>query len=517
MAAPSHRPKSKLLCQTFPHSIEALDLPTSATLVPTLASVRLVVLDYLADLEKRLAECELLSPAEKGAAEWAQTGMEMLEKIRADVSTYLPDLDYVGLPSLDGMRSRLEDVRTHLPDMPDVRAHLPDMPDVPSFALADLRARLSDFNFSAHRPLSYIPRLSSHLESLHSHLASASSTVPLSTTVLDMLAHLSSTVIPELMEKGKTRIDETEDAVGRAAREIKDAIKRSFDGSKLIQYADLPHQWRNNEFVRGGYRQVSTFRRLDSVREPHVRRFIPLERWPLIILSLFMLHNETRKSVFLPLAALPHRAISQHPHAPHPLPRLAPLPPPLAPAPPPLLRLDARPHILALQPPNHGRARTCLYRVCTVLPVLQRCLAHDERMCTRTRDGALCPGRLRRHRVVRPIILSGPRAFLMILLSRLISASVGTVVYYGFRAHPACSTFFLAFSFVMGVVGSVLPFQAWFNDRAYKNYRIAFFLALAFSAVAPLAGLAWIYSPPAMLKFIGEFPCPCSLRTSVWD
>ena len=33
-------------------------------------------------------------------------------------------------------------------------------------------------------------------------------------------------------------------------------------------------------------------------------RFIPIERWPLIILSLFALHNETRESHLAPIPYL---------------------------------------------------------------------------------------------------------------------------------------------------------------------------------------------------------------------
>lgn len=53
-------------------------------------------------------------------------------------------------------------------------------------------------------------------------------------------------------------------------------------------------------------------------------------------------------------------------------------------------------------------------------------------------------------------------------LGRLISASVGTVVYYGFQCHPNLGNFFLACCFLTGVAGNVFPFLRWFNDPAYK-------------------------------------------------
>jgi hypothetical protein len=52
--------------------------------------------------------------------------------------------------------------------------------------------------------------------------------------------------------------------------------------------------------------------------------------------------------------------------------------------------------------------------------------------------------------------------------SRLISASVGTVVHYGFQNQPAPRTAYLALCLLMGLTGSVFPFMAWFNQRRYK-------------------------------------------------
>ncbi|KAH9978691.1 hemolysin-III related-domain-containing protein [Lactifluus volemus] len=65
------------------------------------------------------------------------------------------------------------------------------------------------------------------------------------------------------------------DAFGKVATDIASAIERSVHGAKLITYGDLPMPWRNNHFVIYGY------------------RFIPLRKWPLLIASIFALHNET--------------------------------------------------------------------------------------------------------------------------------------------------------------------------------------------------------------------------------
>ena len=50
----------------------------------------------------------------------------------------------------------------------------------------------------------------------------------------------------------------------------------------------------------------------------------------------------------------------------------------------------------------------------------------------------------------------------------LISASIGTVVYYGFSCHQQSAWLYLSLCLVMGIAGSVFPFMAWFNERKYK-------------------------------------------------
>ncbi len=105
---------------------------------------------------------------------------------------------------------------------------------------------------------------------------------------------------------------------------------------------------------------------------------------------------------------------------------------------------------------------------------------------------------------------------------RLISASVGTLVYYGFQCQTATRDAFLLLCLAIGIAGSILPFTAWFNMREYKvcynrdvrcvvlahsvtlhqNWRIAFFLTLAFSGIAPLAELSRLHSFKEAVYFI---------------
>lgn len=262
-------------CHQLPHSVEALDLSLTS-LTPTLASLRLHVLSYLADLETRLSLLEspittesLMAKGEmtmEDARAWARDGLEMLRSIREDVCSHLPDLfDLDSVPSVEEfVNTHMPDVSTlpadvcsHLPNMPDVRSQLFDftLPDVRS-RLDDVRSRISDIDFN--RPLSYVPTLSDRLQSLQAHLSSmeqASCTYLSSfepsaslSTLLDKI--LSSHFVADIssdLRSGEERLE-------KAALEITAAMKRSLNGSRLIQYVDLPEQWRNNPFVKGGYR-----------------------------------------------------------------------------------------------------------------------------------------------------------------------------------------------------------------------------------------------------------------------
>ena len=87
-------------------------------------------------------------------------------------------------------------------------------------------------------------------------------------------------------------------------------------------------------------------------------------------------------------------------------------------------------------------------------------------------------------------------------LYRLISASVGTVVYYGFQCQTTTRDAFLLLCLAIGIAGSILPFTTWFNMRDYKVCRLmgktsafrvlirCFMLELAHS-VLPHACVQW--------------------------
>src|ERR1700710_1514344 len=110
LSTPSARQPARLhICQPLPHSIEALDLSASFP-TQTLASLRFLVLTYLAELETRLSQFEspdLGAWKAKGemtieeARQWARTALDMLESIRSDVCSHLPELHFADL-SVEG-------------------------------------------------------------------------------------------------------------------------------------------------------------------------------------------------------------------------------------------------------------------------------------------------------------------------------------------------------------------------------------------------------------------------------
>ncbi|KAL7281654.1 hypothetical protein ACG7TL_004971 [Trametes sanguinea] len=442
-------------CHQLPPSVEALDLSLTS-LTPTLASLRLHVLTYLADLETRLSllESPISTDAIKAKSEttldearaWARDGLEMLRKIREDVCAHLPDLAFEHVPSVEQF------VKTHMPEvpsLPDVRSHLPDMPDVvrshlPEFDLSnvrsrldDVRTRISDIDF--HRPLHYVPTLSDSLQSLQAHLSSMevapslylSSYAPSASlhTLLDKV--LSSHLVSEI----SSDLRSGEETLEKAALEIARAMKRSLNGSRLIQYVDLPEKWRNNPFVKGGY------------------RFIPLHQWPRLLLSLFALHNET---------------LNIHTH---------------------LIPFLLWSFTLFRFSPYSDSSETdepakVMFTAFALVCLFTSALWHTMAGCAHPQGMELCA------RVD------------YVGIGWLISASIGTVVYYGFQCQDTMRNAFLLLCLAIGVSGSILPFTTWFNQREYRHYRIAFFVSLAFSGLAPLVTLAQLHSFHEMIAFI---------------
>ncbi|KAK2467879.1 hypothetical protein APHAL10511_000174 [Amanita phalloides] len=450
---PTRRPR-KLICPPLPHAY-------------TLASLRLLVLSYLADLERGLSE--LQSPhfetwKSKGehtmeeAMVWANTALEMLEGIRTEVRSRLPELHLSHLSVESFVKSHLPDMPdttsltdlcSHLPDMPDVRLRLPDMSHLPEVRshlpdlsdvrskLDDVRSRIQDIDF--HQPLSYIPTLSDRLKKLHSHLTSvevppgvSSPSLTPGTLISDLLdALLTSEFVIDLLNSSPDVIEGEKEFFEKATLQVAHAFKRSLRGVRLIRYSDLPHAWRNNPFVTHGY------------------RFIPLERWPLILMSIFTLHNET---------------LNIHTHL------------------IPFIFWG----VSLLSSFNHETLETpeLLFMTFALLCLFCSAVWHTMSGCAHYPSMLFCA------RVD------------YVGIGWLICASVGTVVYYGYQCHPVQGHTFLWSCFLTGLAGNIFPFMDWFNQRKYRFYRIGFFLTMAFSSIAPLASLSVLHTAKEVISFV---------------
>ena len=249
----------------------------SASPVQTIASLRLLVLSYLENLELRLSELDHFGEhTMEEARQWTTTALEMLEGIRAEVRSRLPELHpphmsmeaFVKshLPDLPDVTS-LTDMCSHLPDMPDVRSHLPDMPHLPEMRshlphLSDVRSKLDDVysriqDIDFHQPLRYIPTLSYRLKMLHSHLTSVEVPPGVSSSSLTpgtLLSDLLDALLTSDLLNAAPDVIEAEEVLEKAAHQVANAIQRSLRGVRLIRYSDLPHPWKNNPFVIQGYR-----------------------------------------------------------------------------------------------------------------------------------------------------------------------------------------------------------------------------------------------------------------------
>lgn len=238
-----------------------------------LASIRLHVLSYLADLETRLSLLE--SPINidipesfksKGEATveeariWLETALEMLASIRSDVMSHLPEL-HLETPSVEAF------VRSHMPDASAmseaVRARLPDldltMSDMRS-RFEDVRASFADIRRDFEGTLEYIPTLSEHLQSLQTLLllnlpsTDGPELFTPSATLSVLLDRVLSPDFLAAVADSSPDIRGGENMLEKAALDIAHAVRHSWHGARLIKYVDLPHRWRNNRFVAGGYR-----------------------------------------------------------------------------------------------------------------------------------------------------------------------------------------------------------------------------------------------------------------------
>ncbi|BGP26317.1 inc metabolism membrane protein [Rhodotorula toruloides] len=238
---------------------------------------------------------------------------------------------------------------------------------------------------------------------------------------------------------------------------------------RLLRYEELPPEWRNNEHILTGY------------------RYIPIEQWGTLLRSMFTWHNETINIQSHFLGALSLVALLVYY----------------------FFFSTSSPHALA--DPHPGDTAIAVLFVLSAM----HCL-----LCSTTWH--LMSGCATSH------WFRGAACVDYVGISGLIAASVAGATYYGFYSHPALAASYMCFNFVIGVTGMIVPWQSWFNERKYKSWRIAFFVSLAASAVAPIAHRAaiyggmetlWFYSPaiPSVVAYLiglsfyaNQFPECCA-------
>ncbi|KAH8992802.1 HlyIII-domain-containing protein [Lactarius hatsudake] len=427
-----------MTCQPPTHSLDTLDI-SSASATAAFASLHFHVLSCLADIEASLSQLEsplpdfdfgqAISRGELKVEEvraWAKDGLEMLRQIEGELRSHLPDfiIDSTSVESY--VSSRLHDL-SDVSTLKRMTSRLPEFPRLP-------------------RPEQYLLTLSNHLKSLHSHLSSSDTlshvafpSFPSTAKLSELIdAMISSDRVPAVLRPRS--LSQTEDALGQATAEVARAVERSVHGAKLITYGDLPTEWRNNPFVTHGY------------------RFIPLSKWPLIITSVFALHNET---------------LNIHTH-------LVPL------------LLWTGNVILTFLGSSLSSASAAVvdtpilaFTIFALFTLFSSVVWHTMAGCAHHRGMALCA----------KIDYVG--------IAWLISGSVGTIVYYGFQCNTNMRSIFLLICLINGLVGTVIPFWDWFNRSENKKWRIITFLSMTILiTLGPLTQLALLHSVQETVAFI---------------
>ncbi|ORX35324.1 hemolysin-III related-domain-containing protein [Kockovaella imperatae] len=225
---------------------------------------------------------------------------------------------------------------------------------------------------------------------------------------------------------------------------VKQALDKAQDGTVLIEYEDLPVVWRNNEHIITGY------------------RFIPLhaKTGPIPLLkSAFAWHNETVNihSHFIPtiLFSIFIAAVLLSP----PLPDAYPL----------------------------DSATVVIYLLAAVACLISSASWHVLSGCASRKwfEWGACVD--------------------YIGIAWLIEASIFVITYNAFYCHPKTVAFYGIIDIICGTLGSVLPFQAWFNKRKNKKWRITFFLFLCFTFLGPLGQMVYLYGYGPSIGFIRPF------------
>ncbi|KAJ7919822.1 hypothetical protein B0H13DRAFT_1868237 [Mycena leptocephala] len=99
--------------------------------------------------------------------------------------------------------------------------------------------------------------------------------------------------------------------------------------------------------------------------------------------------------------------------------------------------------------------------------------------------------------------LSAPILDFAVALTTLVSAtSNATSSLAAWPAYHPIGAGCLLLCAAAGVSGNVLPFCDWFNGVENRLWRLAFFVDISFSALAPLAGIAALQGWDTMIRFV---------------
>lgn len=113
-------------------------------------------------------------------------------------------------------------------------------------------------------------------------------------------------------------------------------------------------------------------------------------------------------------------------------------------------------------------------------------------------------------------------------ISFLIAASVLVTEYYGFYCQDTIRNRYMVFTAFVSSFGVITPFFKFWDTREFRPFRIAIFLALAFSSVVPVLHLVklqgfwktWDFLFPAMISvcqyLLGVLFCKCPCIRNVF-
>lgn len=274
-AAPRRRRSS--LCLPVPN-FDGSDSDTSdaaSSPLPTLASIRILALAQLAEIDACLASARASASEDVDAL--VDDACGLVRKIR-EVCSHLPDV-HLDVGAIEAL------VTHHLPDWSDVRSQLPALSldtvrtKLAEIELPDIRSRLPDWE-------RVLPAMRAELSALDDRLQALSLSAGSGGLLGALLDRITAS---DFFDDWRASEEENErkelEMVVTTASQIDRALRDSDNGSRYLTFHQLPDLWKNNEYVLDGY------------------RFIPLSRWGTLAMSAFCLHNETLSihTHFLPL------------------------------------------------------------------------------------------------------------------------------------------------------------------------------------------------------------------------